>query len=215
MKKRHWLVILIGMILMIGLIGPGRAEEQLPPEIKSALAGMEITQTAYWDKPGSTWFVLIRTPEELNALLCFELHDGTWIQSFHTSTAVPQGKTGVEHLHVTDKLRDFVDDRILPGPILLMMTDDGGYTSHQRSASGQWNLLKVFWIDEQVHLNFDDESVIFITPIDQDNNRFETVEGSFERDLRKVDINAIPRTPRQAQEMLKNMHSQSENDNQP
>ena len=160
MKKRNWLAVLIGMILLIGMICPVQAEEQLPAEIKSALTGMEITQTAYWESPGSTWFVLIRTPDRMNMLLCFELHDGNWIQSFHTSTALPQGKISVERLHITDKVQDFVYNRTWPGPILMILTDDGGYTSYQRSDSGQWNLFKVFYLDEQIHLDFDDFSQV-------------------------------------------------------
>lgn len=53
-KKHGWLSILIGFILMIGLICPVQAEEQLPAEIQNALAGMEIIRTAYWESPGST-----------------------------------------------------------------------------------------------------------------------------------------------------------------
>ncbi len=201
MKKHGWLSILIGFILMIGLICPVQAEEQLPAEIQNALAGMEIIRTAYWESPGSTWFVLIRTPDGINMLLCFELHDGNWIQSFHTSAAVPQGKPGVKRLFITDQVQDFVYNRTWTGPILMILTDDG-YTSYQRSASGQWELFKVFFHDEQIHLDFDDESVTYRTPIDQDHNRFETVHGTFERDLRKVDFNRIPRSPQQAQEMF-------------
>ena len=202
MKKQEWLPVLVGLILLVGFICPVRAEEKLPAEIENGLAGMEIAQTAYWDSPGSTWFVLVRTPEGVNVLLCFELRDGRWIQSFHTSAAVPQGKVSVERLFITEKVQDFVYNRTWPGPILMILTDDGSYTSYQRSDSNQWNLFKVFCYDEQIHLDFDDESITYQAPIDQDHSRFETVYGSFERDLRKVDINTIPRSPRQAQEML-------------
>lgn len=210
-KKRNWLPILIGLVLITGMICPAQAEEQLPAEIKSTLAGTEITKTAYWESPGSTWFVLIRTRDSMNMLLCFEPHDGNWIQSFHTSTAVPQGKVNVELLHITDKVQDFVNNRTWPGPILMILTDDGGYTSYQRSDSGQWNLFKVFYPDEQIHLDFDDESVTYRTPIDQDHNKFETVYGSFERDLKKVDVNTIPRSPQQAQKILNEAQAQSDN----
>ena len=108
----------------------------------------------------------------------------------------------MERLHITDQVRDFEYNRTWPGPILIILTDDGSYTSYQRSDSGRWELFRVFFQGEQVCMDFDDESVTFRTPIDQDHSRVETVYGSFERDLRKVDINTIPRSPRQAQEML-------------
>ena len=177
MKKRC--IFLLGLILIALCVCPVQAEQQIPAEISTALSAMEITQTAYWDSPGSTWFVLIRTPDGTNMLLCFELHEGAWVQSFHTSAAVPQGKVGVEGLHITDKVQDFVYNKTDFGPILLILTDDGGYYSYQRSDSGQWNLLKVFYLQEQVHLDFDDDSVRFRTP--------------------------IPRTPQQAQEILEEM----------
>ena len=97
----------------------------------------------------------------------------------------------------------------------MILTDDGGYTSYQRSDAGQWNLLKAFYLDEQIHLDFDDASITYRTPIDQNHDRFETVQGSFERDLTKVDIKTIPRSPQQAQQILDEAKSQSGNDHQP
>lgn len=202
MKKPLWLLFFAAVILAALCVCSAGAEAQLPAEIREALSGREILQAAYWESPGSTWFVLVRIPDGTNMLLCFELHDGAWIQSFHTIAAVPQGKVGVERLYITDKMQDFVNNRTWPGPILLILVDDGGYYSYQRSDSGQWNLFRVFYLEEQVHLDFDDESVTYRTPIDQDHSRIETVQGTFERDLRKVDVNSIPRSPQQAQEML-------------
>ena len=63
----------------------------------------------------------------------------------------------------------------------------------------------MFYQEEQIHLDFDDESVKFRTPVDQDHSRIETVQGVFERDLRKVDLNRIPRSPQQALELLEEM----------
>ena len=71
MKKNRWLSLLIGFILMIGCACSSYADEQLPEEILNALSGKEITHSAFWNCPGSTWFVVIRTPDETNILLCF------------------------------------------------------------------------------------------------------------------------------------------------
>ena len=199
MKKHGWLSILACFILIVEYVCSANATEQLPEEIRNVLSGAEITHSAFWEGPDSTWFVVIQTPDKTNTLLCFEQHDSKWVLSFQSNTALPQGNVGIEYFRITDKLEDFVYNRTWQGPILLILTDDGGYTSYQRSDSGQWNLFKVFYLDEQVHLDFDDDSIIFRTPIDQDHNKFETVHGSFERDLRKVDLNSIPRTPAQAQ----------------
>lgn len=215
MKKHAWLSILIGFVLLLGCSFSAYAEEPLPDAIRDKLSGAKITHSAFWNGPDSTWFILIRTPEEKNLLLCFEQQDSKWVQSFQTSAAVPQGNVGVEALVITDKVRDFVYNRTLQGPILVILTDDGGHTSYQRSESGQWNLITVFFFDEQIHLDFDEESVTYRTLIDQDHDQFETVYGSFERDLEKVDINTIPRSPHQAKEALHHAQAQSDNKNEP
>lgn len=207
MKKNVWLSLLIGFILLIGCACSSYADKQLPEEILNVLSGKEITHSAFWDGPGSTWFVVIRTPDKTNVMLCFELRDSGWVQSFHTSAAVPQGNIGIKRIFITDKVEDFVYNRTWPGPILMILTDDGSYTSYQRSDSGRWNLFKVFYLDEQVHLDFDDDSIIFRAPIDQDHNKFEAVYGNFERDLRKIDLNGIPRTPAQAQKTMEEMQN--------
>ena len=95
-------------------------------------------------------------------------------------------------------------------PDLIILTDDGSYTSYLRSGSGQWNLFKVFRQDEQTYLDFDEESIVFRTPIDQQHSRFETVHGRFERDLRKIDLNSIPGTPEEAERMRDEMQPATE-----
>ena len=207
MKKHGWLSVLASFILIVRCVCSASAVEQLPEEIRNVLSGAEITHSAFWDGPGSTWFVVIRTSDQTNTLVCFEQHDNRWIQRFHTNTAVPQGNVGVKLIHITDKVEDFVYNRTWPGPVLMILMDDGSYTSYQRSDSGQWNLFKVFYQNEQVYLDFEDESIIYRTPIDQDHSKFETVYGSFERDLRKTDLNSIPRTPVQAQKMFEEMRN--------
>ena len=53
MKKQSWPAMLIGLMLIIGLICPAQAEEQLSAGIQSALTGTEIIRTADWESPGS------------------------------------------------------------------------------------------------------------------------------------------------------------------
>lgn len=209
MKRRRWPAILAVLILVSALAGIAQAEQPLPAEIGDLPAGAKILETAHWEGPGSTWFVLIRMPDGINMLLCFELRDGSWTEAFRTCAAVPQGHIGVEQLHITDKVQDYVYNRTWPGPILMILADDGSYTSYQRGDSGVWRLFKVFWYEEQIHLDFDGKSIIFNIPIDHDHSRFETVNGSFERNLEKVDLHRIPRSPQQAREIPDEAEPQS------
>ena len=201
MKKHCWLAVLIGLMLTLGFVCSAPAENLLPEEIQETIGDLTVVKTVYWDSPESTWFVLARTPYEANILLCFVQEDNSWVRSFHTVAAVPQGENAVKLLYITKAVQDFINNRTTPGPILIILDRDGNYTSYQRSDSGQWNLLYVFWHDEQVYLEYSDDSVTFRTPADREGHRQSvTVQGTFERDIRNVDINTIPRSPQQAQE---------------
>lgn len=202
MKRHGWLAILAGFILAVVLLCPARAEDQLPEEIRDSLGGMKIVRTAHWDGLESTWFVLVRTPDGENMLVCFVREDGSWVRSFYTAAAIPQGEDAVEYLVVSDHMVSFQDGRtrVITGPILVMPEKSGSRTSYLLNGSGQWELFNVFWYDEQVTLEFSDGSVEFRSPVDQDHERVITVQGSFERDLRKVVYTEIPRSPQQAEQ---------------
>ena len=88
--------------------------------------------------------------------------------------------------------------KIWQGPILLISCDNGDFFAYERTAPGQWDLLSAFYLEEQVHVDFIDGEVKYRTPIDQNNNRIITVRAPLERDLRKVDITRIPKTPEAA-----------------
>ena len=202
MKRVHWLAILAGLVLAVGLVCTAQAADPLPAEIRDSIAEMQILKTAYWDSPGSTWFVFARTPYGANMLLCFVQEGGSWVRSFYTVDAVPQGEDVIKYLFITDKVIDFRDNqtRVIPGPILALSETSGCRTSYRRDDAGQWKLYDAFWLKEQMSLDFSDDGIVFRSPIDQDHDRVETVHGRFERDLRKVDYDAIPRTPQQARE---------------
>lgn len=202
MKKVGWLAVMAALILAAGLFAAAQAEGQLPAEILETLNGPEVLKTAYWDSPGSTWFVLARTPYGENILLCFVQEGGSWVRSFATADAVPQGEGAVEYFFITDKVVSFRDGqtRVVPGPVLAMHDRTGSRTSYRRDDSGQWKLFIVTWQDEQTSLEYSDGSIVFRSPLDRDRDRVVTVTGSFERDLRNVVLDSIPRTPQQAQQ---------------
>ena len=201
MKRVHWLAILAGLVLAVVSVCAAQAE-QLPTEILDSIEELQILKTAYWDAPGSTWFVFARTPYGANMLLCFMQEGGSWVRSFYTVDAVPQGDDVIGYLFITDKVTSFRNNRtrVIPGPFLVLSETNGCRTAYRRDDAGQWNLYNAFWLKEQMSLDFSDDGIEFRSPIDQDHDRVETVPGRFERDLRKVVYDAIPRTPQQARE---------------
>ena len=112
------------LVLALGFLCCAHAAQatsaQLPLDIKAQFGSIEITDTAYWDSPGSTWFVLVRTPDGVNRLLCYVLENGVWTQKFQTAAAMPQGKNRIK-IYVTDKVLDLANDRTIPGPVLIVM----------------------------------------------------------------------------------------------
>ncbi len=201
------------MVLALGFLCCAHAAQatsaQLPLDIKAQFGSIEITDTAYWDSPGSTWFVLIRTPDGVNRLLCYVLENGVWTQKFQTAAAMPQGKNRVR-LYITDKVEDFVNDRIIPGPVLIVMQyGTGEYESSVmlhyrfvRSDPETWTLVKASFWEEQTYLDIEADSVTFRMPDDQYHDIRKTIPLRMERDLRKIDFTEIPRTAEQAKELL-------------
>ena len=199
---------LLALLLCAAVFMPAAlASRQLPLDIRAQFGSIEITDSTYWDSP-ETWFVLIRTPDKVNRLLCYVLKNGTWTQKFQTAAAVPQGQ-GKVRIVFTDQVRDFVHDRIIPGPVLVIMQYGTGlYESSVMARCGfvssgpdTWMLFDAFFQDEQADVEIGEDTVTFRTPIDQDHERIKTVPVSIERDLRVLDFTEIPRTPEQAQEI--------------
>ena len=210
MKRHTLLLLLAGLILFTGRACTARASRQLPADIRCQFGSIDITDTACWDGDGSTWFLLVRTPDHVNRLLCYTLENGTWMQRIQTSEAVPQGDERVR-IVITNRVQDFAGSRTIPGPILLIMQYGSGeyessvllHYAFQRTASGEWKLFSAAFQEEQVRLDFEEDSITFRTPAGQDHYASQTVQGTFERDLRRVRFPEIPRTPGQAQEILR------------
>lgn len=206
-KKHIRAAILLGLALLICSFPAVRASGQLPTDIRAQFGGIEITDAAYWDSPGSTWFVLIRTPDKANRLLCYTLESGTWTQKFQTSTAVPQGDGKVRILF-SDQEKEIAGGVTVIKPVLTVMqygtgTDELSVrlrVEFQRSVTGVWNLVRVDFTEEQTHLDILEDTVIFRSAGGPEPDRPEIIPYTLERDLRCIDLSEIPKTPEQAQQ---------------
>ena len=205
-KKHIRAGILLGLALLICGPASAQASGQLPTDIRAQFGGIEITDTAYWDSPGSTWFVLIRTPDRVNRLLCYTLEGGAWTQQFQTSAAVPQGDGRVRILF-SDQVKEITGSDTVIKPVLSVLQYGTGpdepsmrlQLEFMRSASGIWNLFRAVFSDEQMCLDIDEDNVAFRPAADPDSDRLQTVTVTLERDLRHMNLAEIPKTPEQAQ----------------
>lgn len=187
-------------MLAAGLVCSALAAGQLPLDIRARFGSIEITDTAYWDGNDSTWFVLIRTPDGTNMLLCYVLERGTWTQKFQTSAAVPQGEGRVRILF-SDLARGSAGGQTAAQPILVIRqygtgaegADVNVHTEYLRSASGEWNLIRAFFAEEQVYLEISEDTVVFFSPAEKEPVGSCTAE--IERDPRRIDLREVPRSP--------------------
>lgn len=213
--KRFRTVLLLALALLLGGLPAAQASAQLPTDIRAQFGGIEITGSAYWDSPGSTWFVLIRTPDRVNRLLCYILENGTWVQEFQTAESVPQGEGAVRILF-SDRVKEITDGQPLIRPVLMITQNGTGEDESRmirqyeflRSAAGEWNLVRAFFPDGPLHLEFDDGEFSCRLPDSRDPDFPETVPWTFAREMRVISLAEIPETPEQ---VLRLINEQAEN----
>ncbi|QTE69143.1 hypothetical protein JNO48_04385 [Clostridiales bacterium] len=197
-------VLLLVLALLLCGFPAAEASAQLPTDIRAQFGGIEIIGTAYWDTPGSTWFVLIRTPDRVNRLLCHTLQNGTWTQEFQTADSVPQGE-GTVRILFSDREKEIIDDQPVIRPVLMITQNGTGEDKSRvirqyeflRSASGEWNLVRAFFPDGPLRLEFGDGILSIQFP-----DGLQSVPWASARDLRGISLAGIPETPDQALQLI-------------
>ena len=204
LEKHIRTVLLLVLSLLLCVLSPAQASAQLPTDIRAQFGSIEITGTAYWDTPGSTWFVLIRTPDRVNRLLCYTLQNGTWTQEFQAAESVPQGE-GTVRILFSDREKEIIDDQMVIRPVLMITQNGtGGDESRMirqyeflRSAAGEWNLVRAFFPDGPLRLEFDDIILSLQLP-----DSLQAVPWISPRDLRGISLAELPETPGQALQLI-------------
>ena len=206
--KRCLLFVVMTVILLAACVCTVHAEEQLPAEIRDSLSGVTITDADYVGGKAeeSAWFVLGRTGNGTNTLYCFTLKNGKWAKSFSTNKAVPQGKKAVS-IYVIDQYQDAATDKKVKGPVLIINQEEehGEYsdliTAYQRSSKGTWNLFRILGYADFESMEIGDGYITYYK--DPDEARVKgTVRGTFQRDLRYINLSSFPKTYKQAQQKL-------------
>ena len=197
-------VLLLVLALLLCGLPAAEASAQLPTDIRAQFGGIEITGAAYWDTPGSTWFVLIRTPDKVNRLLCYTLQNGTWVQEFQAAESVPQGE-GTVRILFSDREKDIIDGQPVIRPVLMITQNGTGEDESRvirqyeflRSAAGEWNLIRAFFPDGPLRLEFGDGILSFQLP-----DSLQAVPWTSSRDLCGISLAGIPETPDQALQLI-------------
>ena len=197
-------VLLLVLALLLCGLPAAQASAQLPTDIRAQFGGIEITGTAYWDTPGSTWFVLIRTPDRVNRLLCYTLQNGTWTQEFQTAESVPQGEGAVRILF-SDREKEIIDDQPVIRPVLMITQNGTGEDESRvirqyeflRSASGEWDLIRAFFPDGPLRLEFSDGIISFQLP-----DGLQAVPWTSVLDICDISLSELPETPDQALQLI-------------
>ena len=214
MKKTMAMCLLLGVLLLNAV--PAMAAIELPFEIREAFQHADIISATRWNKSGKdTCFVLVRTKEGTNSLVCFINGNETWIEEFRTHEAIPQGDNRID-LQISDGAWNFRNaqkdkGQYLEGPILIILQFgmDGGSIEQmlgfQRSNMGGWKLIALRNYPASALINIDDEAVTYYRVVaDKGQDRFiGTVLCGFERDLRYIHLLDIPLTFQQAQDIEK------------
>ena len=207
--RRLTAAVLVITALVMACVPAASASGQLPADICAQFGSVEITDTVSWGNPESFWFVLVRTPDRLNRLLLFCPENGAWNLRLQAEPAsLPQGE-GRVRIVITDQMQDFVNNRTVPGPVLMVLQYGTGpdessvmrYYAFLPSASGEWELFHAFFLEEQMHLDIGEGAVVF-RAAEGGSEAVQSVPVHMERNLARIDLDALPRTPEEARGLL-------------
>lgn len=201
-RKQIRAAALFIVLLTVFCLRGAQGTPQLPLDIRAQFGGIDLAEAVCWENSESTWFLLVRTADKVNRLICYVLENGLWTQKFQTTAALPQGNGRVQ-LAITGQMQDFAVDRTVTGPILMILQygtgeEENAVIAHYaflRSEEGIWELFRAFFAEEQTFVYIDADTVTFRTPVDQDRSVFRTVPAQIKRDLRETAFSEIPRTP--------------------
>ena len=203
--KKHFiaLTLLILALFAVSVCAAG-AEEALPAKISeffsgSAFADAEITGTAHWS---TGWFVLVRKGVT-NVVYSFSPSENGWKNDFSASKGVPQGDV---RMFVTESIDEYMAQKPYKGPFLVFEQYNPAdqavtsFAAYQHNSSGQWNLIRLFgngfshMVLEKGVITYDKDATL--------SEAAGTAKGTFQRNLRYVNLATLPNTYKKAESSL-------------
>ena len=209
MKRSFILLLAISCALVCGFSDAYASEAELPEAVLAALGGAQILSDARWEGADPAWFIAAEKDDNTQVLYCFFRSDGLWTESFHTDRVIAQD-LGKAKVHISDVSYDFVLNRTLEGPNLILTQSGAGESDgeervvcFQRDENGVWKLVSGFSHSGQITMSVEGETATFFVPKDKaDSETIGSVRLPFSTDLRDVSAEDLPITVQQALELI-------------
>ena len=206
--KRFLLLVL--PFLLLFCTAKADTDNTLPADIQEffspqAYDGMNLLSAVDGTELGGTdasYFVLIRTAEDVNTLYVFSLEENTWGFSFSTCTAVPQTDHEVT-LSLQSSGEEFPTFTPFSTPQLSILQSDAEseYTElciTFELSNGQWLLHRVWSYTDYDSMLIQDSTISYYEDLES-TNVAGTISCTVSRDLKDFDLSLLPKTLQEAQ----------------
>lgn len=194
MKAKHFLLppLLCLFALMLPLL-PALGEEALPPDIAAAMEGETLLSSAQAEVPeGACRFVLTRTREGSNRLLCFAASGDGYRLLFASTEGIPQS-TNPTTIEIVSGMEDLTTHEVYDFPVLCISQRDetGEYLElsvcYQYQAMDAWRLFRVWSYTSFENLRIQDDTLSVFEDAESDQVLL-SMKADTDLDLRCVNL---------------------------
>ena len=211
--------IMIALILSLAVLCASAAvaeEGALPADIRDALEkriaeGYRLQEDAGLEKEGY-WFAVLQNEAGHNLLEAFQRENGQWTRYLETDKAVPQGSKLLTVFVNEEGAQHEMNDISLPvaGPTVTIGQANSDRAEEEEYLErwaefalegGRWMLA--FWEDfDACAVRFTGNELIYFESWLAGWDYLGTVKGDFQRDIRYMNWNNVPRTLKDAQRKI-------------
>lgn len=188
------------------------ADPALPQQIASYFSSgdykdytvLDYAELQDWGKDNCA-FVLARSGKGQNILYQFKQKDGVWKKQFTSWYAAPQTKHDVQLLIACDGY-EWPTDTVITKPQLSIMqlNDEGEYTElcvTYQLENSKWMLHRIWSYTNRESMLIREGAVSFYENVESSNIKG-TAKGTFQRDIRYINLNSFPKTLKEAKAKL-------------
>ncbi len=212
---KRMLILCLALLLLLPALPCAGAETPsetpLPQEIAAFFTGKsfenaQILSRASLSGFGSDdrFFVVIRGKSNDNILYAFKQKNGAWTEDFHTSSAVWQTGHGIR-IEVSESGREWTGESYSRPHLYIGQENDTGeyweLTAVFELQKGKWMLHRIAGYTGYDSMLIRDGKISYYRDRESDQIAG-TAEGTFQRDLRYVSLDAIPKTLAEARRKL-------------